>query len=243
MNTITNNYYQIKRKNGEKVEHLTSSRQLKHVKDEKTDSCNSKKRKASRSANNRLNSENPRAAYPPQPGMGYPSGPYGPQPMPMPYHPSMMMPQPPYSPYMAPVPPMYPCMHPPQPFMQAPPYPGFPMQPYGAPMGPSGEQPFGYPAPPLMFGGPHGMPPHFSQGLPQLGHEEEHEDGESEVFDEGEEDGVHIDDSCSADEFSSVASKLAQNEQQAGHVTRDAAEVDENESTQKRRMTMHNQFS
>ena len=75
------------------------------------------------------------------------------------------------------------------------------------------------------------MPPHFSQGLPQLGHEEEHEDGESEVFDEGEEEGVHVDDSCSADEFSSVASKLAQNEQQAGNVTRDAGEVDENEST------------
>ena len=75
MNTITNNYYQIKRKNGEKVDRLTASRQVKNGKDEKTDSAGSK-RQASRPANARLGHENTRAY--PQPGMGYPNGAYGP---------------------------------------------------------------------------------------------------------------------------------------------------------------------
>ena len=109
---------------------------------------------------------------------------------------------------MAGMPPMYPCMHPPQPYGMGPSYPGYPMQPYGAPMAPSAEQPYGYPQPPLMYGGQPGMPPHFSQGLPQLEHEEEHEDGESEIYDEGEEGEEQVDDSCSADELSSVASKM-----------------------------------
>ena len=126
--------------------------------------------------------------------------------------------------------------------MQAPPYPGFMGQPYGGPMPPQGEQGFpGYPAPRLMYGGPHGMS-HFGQGLPQLEHQDEHEEGESEVYDDGDEEDIEGEDSCSADELSSVASKPAQSGPQAAHTGEEAAEVDENESTQKRRMTRRNRF-
>mmetsp|Transcript_47371 Transcript_47371/g.62684 ORF Transcript_47371/g.62684 Transcript_47371/m.62684 type:complete len:118 (+) Transcript_47371:1825-2178(+) len=104
--------------------------------------------------------------------------PYPGMPMPPQYHH-------PGQPYMPPIP-MYPCMHPPQPFMAPPPYPGY--APYGAPMGPP-ESAYGYGAP-YMFGG-HGP-------MPQGGLQLEGED--SQMEEEREE-------SCSADEISSVASK------------------------------------
>ena len=106
-------------------------------------------------------------------------------------------------------------MHPGQPFM-APPYPGYP--PYGAPMGGPPDAPYGYGAP-YMYGS-HGP-------IPQGGLALEEEDSQMEVEHE---------ESCSQEEISSVASKAASHAQANRG---DEDEVDENESTQKRRMTKH----
>ena len=114
--------------------------------------------------------------------------------------------------------PMYPYMHPHQPYMAPPPYSGY--NPYGGPMGAPPDSAFGYGAP-YMYGG-HGP-------MPQGGLALEEEDSQMEAEHE---------ESCSQEEISSVASKPASHAQANRP---DDEEVDENESTQKRRMSKERQ--